>query len=420
MDVDVQDQGVIMDFDTPDAYRALQAYCRDEGIPTEAECRALWLRYGLPEDVTVHCRMVAELARILCVYLNRAGLELNPALAVAGGLLHDLAKGQPRHADTGARIMREMGCPRVAEIVENHTDLGCSVQPLSEAGLVHLADKYVRRDGLVSMDERFGEALERHPWMSDKITERLNIARSVSENVKKVLGTSVEHLIERHGRGIRAAAFQGRRDIYLVRHGAVRLPGPGRHFIGQLDLPLSSEGVSQAEAVREELRHVPLSAVYCSDLIRSVETARIISEPHHIEPIQRVALREVNLGGWDGLSFEEIRERHPEQFEQRGRDMVHYRPPGAENFLDVTMRVIPAFFDILHETRGSILIVGHAGVNRVILCRALGLSLERLFGITQDYGCVNLIQADEPIDANGSCVIVKMINSVEWPPKNLN
>ncbi|MEN6439596.1 MAG: DVU_1551 family NTP transferase [Syntrophobacter sp.] len=420
MDVDVPDQGTLMDFDTPDGYRELRAYCGGEGIPTEAECRALWLRHGVPEEVTAHCRMVAELARILAVYLNRMGLNLNPGLAVAGGLLHDLAKGQPRHAEAGARMLRELGYESVAKIVENHTDLDCSVQPLSEAGLVHLADKYARKDKLVSLDERFGEAFERHPWMSEKITGRLNKARSISEQVKNVLGISVEYIIERHGRGIHAASFQGKREIYLLRHGAVRPSGPGKHFIGQVDLPLSPEGVGQAEALREELRHVPLSAIYCSDLLRSAETARIIAEPHLVAPIPRADLREISLGGWDGLSFEAVREGSPEQFEQRGRDMVHFRPPGGENFLDVAMRVVPALFGILHATRGNIAIVGHAGVNRIILCQALGLSLERLLDLPQDYGCVNLFQTDEPIDPDGSCFMVKMISGAEWSCKKFN
>lgn len=420
VDVDVQDQGILMDFDTPKSHRRLQSYCREGGIPTAAECRAIWLRFDVPEEVTAHCRMVAELARILAVQLNRVGMNLNLELTTSGGLLHDFAKGQPRHADTGARMLREMGYARVAEIVENHTDLGESVQFLSEAGLVHLADKYVRRDKLVSMDERFGEALERHPWMSEKITERLNKARSIGEQVKKALGISVEYLIERHERGIRAAAFQGERDIYLVRHGAVQPAGFGKHFIGQSDLPLCTNGIRQAEAIREKLRHVPLAAVYCSDLTRSVETARILAEPHMIDPVAERELREINLGGWDGLSFETVRTGSSELFQKRGEDIVNFRPPGGENFLDVAIRVVPAFHEIVHADRGNIVIVGHAGVNRVILCLVLGLSLARLFDLGQEYGCINHFRTVEPIDPDGPRFMVKMINDVEWPCGKLN
>jgi probable phosphoglycerate mutase len=55
------------------------------------------------------------------------------------------------------------------------------------------------------------------------------------------------------------------------------------------------------------------------------------------------------------------------------------------------MRVIPGSFEMLQSTRGDILIVGHAGVNRIILCQVLGMPLQNLFDIRQDCGCFNLI-----------------------------
>src|SRR5208337_5136908 len=92
----------------------------EEGIPTEAECRFLWLRFGIPDEVTVHSRMVAELARILAVYLRRAGLKLNIDLTMAGGYLHDLVNGQPDHPGVGAGILQQLGYARVSEALEPH------------------------------------------------------------------------------------------------------------------------------------------------------------------------------------------------------------------------------------------------------------------------------------------------------------
>ena len=54
----------------------LHPFSAGEGIPTEAECRDLWLRFGVPDEVTVHSRMVAELARIFVIYLRHAGLKV--------------------------------------------------------------------------------------------------------------------------------------------------------------------------------------------------------------------------------------------------------------------------------------------------------------------------------------------------------
>ena len=106
-------------------------------------------------------------------------------------------------------------------------------------------------------------------------------------------------------------------------------------------------------------------------------------------------MREIDLGEWEGLSFEEVERTYPEEFQKRGRDIVHYQPPGGESFFDCTKRVIPAFYSLLHATRGNILLVGHAGVNRIILCQVLGKSLADLFDIGQGYACLNLIHYED-------------------------
>jgi len=159
---------------------------------------------------------------------------------------------------------------------------------------------------------------------------------------------------------------------------------------------LSGEGIDQVRRLHEELSSVPFSAVFCSDLKRSVETAAILTEDRpDLVAVQRPELREIDLGEWDGLSFEAVQTAYPDEFLKRGWDIVHYQPPGGESFLDCTRRVIPTFYHLLHTTRGNILVVGHAGVNRIILCQVLGRSLADLLDIRQDYACVNLIQYDD-------------------------
>ena len=204
----------------------------------------------------------------------------------------------------------------------------------------------------------------------------------------------LEEAMREYGRGAEMIS-SGRRDIYLARHGAIEPHPGGRRYIGQLDLPLSGEGIRQAEALRERLRDAPLSAIYCSDLRRSVKTAEIIADPHGITPRPRRDLREVSLGEWEGRLFDEVRRQAPGAYHERGRDIVHFRPPGGESFSDCAARVLPALYDILRATTGTILITGHACVNRVLLSRAMGRSLDELFDIEQDYGCLNLIQVSE-------------------------
>jgi len=220
----------------------------------------------------------------------------------------------------------------------------------------------------------------------------LNDARLIQGSIENKLGRPLEQIIQQFRRNLEAVSHSGQRVIYLVRHGAVRTEGKGKRFIGQLDLPLSQEGIQQIQQLKGELRGTQFSAIFCSDLTRSLETAAILAGMQdNLTPAPRSELREINLGQWEGLTFEEVRTRCAEAFEERGRDLVHYQPPGGESFLDCTKRVIPAFYDLLHATRGNILIAGHAGVNRILLCQVLGMSLENLFEINQDYGCLNVI-----------------------------
>jgi probable phosphoglycerate mutase len=173
-----------------------------------------------------------------------------------------------------------------------------------------------------------------------------------------------------------------------------------------LDLPLNAEGTWQAEQLAEALKEAPLSAVFCSDLKRTFDTAQIIAKTHQVSCIPRRNLREISLGRWEGLTFDEVSKQYPEEFRARGFDIVHYRPPEGESFLDCTFRVVSAFYEILNCTRGNILIVGHGGVNRIILSQALCRSLQSLFEIDQEYGCLNLLVQRYPefevVVSNGS------------------
>lgn len=177
--------------------------------------------------------------------------------------------------------------------------------------------------------------------------------------------------------------------IYLARHGDIGLGGDKR-YIGQSDLPLSALGKKQATLLKEIFSRVPLDNIYCSDLGRAQQTAEIIALTHPIIPTACVELRELNMGEWEGKTFSEIRAKYPKEFKERGEDIANYRPPLGESFADCYKRVIPVFESLAQSNETTILIVGHAGVNRVILCRVLGIPLENVFRLEQSYGCFNL------------------------------
>lgn len=178
--------------------------------------------------------------------------------------------------------------------------------------------------------------------------------------------------------------------IYLARHGDIGL-GRDKRYIGQTDLALSALGLEQAAALKEIFCRIPLDKIYCSNAGRVQQTAEIIASAHQIVPVALKEFRELNMGEWEGRSFSEIKAEYPQEFRERGKDIANYRPPQGESFSDCCKRVIPVFEGLAHSDERTILIVGHAGVNRVILCHVLGMSLENLFRLEQNYGCVNLI-----------------------------
>lgn len=194
--------------------------------------------------------------------------------------------------------------------------------------------------------------------------------------------------------------------LYLCRHGEV--VGDGRkRYNGHRDVDITEKGVSQMERLRESLRDAPLAAIYSSDLIRTLKGAAIIGEPHngvarHVVP----EFRERHVGLWEGLAWEELESRYPDEWKGWLADIVHFVPPGGESLLQVTARVLPALKKVLTDNAGnSILLVAHGGVNRVILADAMGLDLSKVFRIEQKHGALNIIDYYED-----GIPVVKLLN----------
>ena len=180
--------------------------------------------------------------------------------------------------------------------------------------------------------------------------------------------------------------------MFLIRHGRIQTQDDDKRYIGQIDLPLDEEGIRQSVCLQKRLAGEDISTIYSSDLSRTRKTAEIIAADRGIRIIIRKDLREISLGEWEGCTFIDIERRFPAEFKARGEDIANYRVPGGESFAECGQRVVKAFDDILRSSSGNILIVGHAGVNRLILCNVLGIPPINLFRINQDYGCLNIIK----------------------------
>ncbi|MDA8099330.1 MAG: histidine phosphatase family protein [Nitrospiraceae bacterium] len=193
--------------------------------------------------------------------------------------------------------------------------------------------------------------------------------------------------------------------VYLMRHGEVANGGQKR-YNGHIDVDITDLGVEQMRRLADRLASQPVSAVYCSDLIRSTKGGAIIAGRLGLDPVRVRSLRERSVGAWEGLTAEEIRENYPREYDAWRADLLNFRPPGGECLMDVHDRIMPEYQRIVASHPGQeIALLLHGGVNRVILASVLGLPLLNLFRIDQAFGGLNIIEHYED-----GMTVVKLVN----------
>lgn len=184
------------------------------------------------------------------------------------------------------------------------------------------------------------------------------------------------------------------RNIHLIRHGKLEFPGGQKCCIGWTDIPLSDEGRGQIQDLRPGFEEETIEKIYTSPLARCVESAKILSQGRI--PIEIVEdMKEIYMGEWEGLGFDRIKELYPKEYEERGRQIATYPPPGGESFLECMERAKKVFENIRKNSRGNVILLSHAGFNRALISELEGRDLRRLLEIPQEYGGVYTYE--EPI-----------------------
>jgi broad specificity phosphatase PhoE len=160
--------------------------------------------------------------------------------------------------------------------------------------------------------------------------------------------------------------------IVLVRHGETDW-NRERRYQGHADTPLNEAGRRQAVELADALRDEGLTAVYTSPLRRAAETGDIVAQRLGLAAEELEALREIDVGDWQGLTVDEVKARFPEQVDVAWRSGW----PNGETHDELSARVIPALIglDRIHMG-GHVLGVTHAGPIRVAIAAAAGLSHE--------------------------------------------
>ena len=187
--------------------------------------------------------------------------------------------------------------------------------------------------------------------------------------------------------------------ILLARHGETPWNAEGR-YQGCRDIPLSEVGEAQALRLGERLRDVAITRAVSSPLARASRTAELAlgSERAALLTFDE-GLREIGHGDWEGLLASEIHERDPSRLAlwREAPESVMMPGEGGESLRMVIDRAWPAFARACEGMAAddTMLVVAHDAVNRVLLCRMLGLPQSRLWSFRQAPTTLNLLEGPD-------------------------
>ncbi|WP_285309982.1 histidine phosphatase family protein [Stenotrophomonas maltophilia] len=182
--------------------------------------------------------------------------------------------------------------------------------------------------------------------------------------------------------------------ILLARHGETPWNAEGR-YQGQIDIPLSPIGEAQAQALGARLASVDITRAVASPLSRAQHTAQLALGGARADMLlTEPELQEIAHGEWEGLLASEIHEKDPSRLQAWREEPDTVLMPGGESLRLVLER---SWRGLARATEGlgehdTLLVVAHDAVNRVILCKVLGLPLSRLWTFRQAPTTLNLLE----------------------------
>ena len=182
----------------------------------------------------------------------------------------------------------------------------------------------------------------------------------------------------------------------MARHGETDWNRLGR-WHGQQDPPLNGAGKEQARALAAQLQHEELSAIYCSVLRRSIETAQEVAARHRMNVCRDARLNELRLGAWEGLTRKDIAARYPDLLQAWDSDPLSVRPPGGESIAELQERVLAVLSEIALAYPGeTVCMIGHNVGNRIVHCRYLGLPLSKALAGVLEHAVCEVIEIPHP------------------------
>lgn len=147
----------------------------------------------MPCHIRIHSAMVAEFALYLGRHLDNDHIRLDLDLLEAGALLHDIGKPRSletgeRHHELGAEMLDARGYSILSPIVREHIamDFDRATGPITESLLVNYADKRVKHDEIVTLEDRFEDLIVRYTQTAEQATflrERFTLYQTLEDRI---------------------------------------------------------------------------------------------------------------------------------------------------------------------------------------------------------------------------------------------
>lgn len=183
--------------------------------------------------------------------------------------------------------------------------------------------------------------------------------------------------------------------VLFLRHGQTDYPKDRYYDDAIKDPPLNAAGRKQARLWPDYLATYPqpIVGVYASPSRRTQETADLAADRLSVDCTTMAGLQEWRFGHWGGLTADEIRSKHPEEWRAWRKDILHFTPSGGESLSLFSKRVNEAAAALVSKHAGeTVLVVTHAGAIRMIVAAALGMPLTHFKRLVVGHGSITRIE----------------------------
>jgi len=192
-------------------------------------------------------------------------------------------------------------------------------------------------------------------------------------------------------------------EIILVRHGETEW-NVEEIYRGRIDINLDEVGIKQAKLLGEYLSNLELDAIYSSPLRRALDTANIIAQYQKVGIQVTNGLVDLDYGEWQGLPEREVKKLYQTLHNEWHTNPDRVKMPGGESLADVRERAAGVVNDVISKYKGSVVLVSHRVVNKVLICFLLGLDNGHFWNIKQDVGGITTFSYE------GGCFILTRHN----------